>query len=195
MRRHASAVAKVSPQSSVQTEEPRETTRRLLTLGRVWDALALLAVAFALWKIFIAPRSLGPPHSLPAPHAVYEQLEGGTFRVAEQRGHTLFLDFYASWCGPCKAELPLVEAWAASHPQAVVVPVDVGEPRSVAAQFAQRLHLRGVVLDTRENARPLFNVAGFPTIVVIDPSGYIRAKWEGLNPAIALAMTNAARKL
>lgn len=172
-----------------------EPARRFFSLGRVWDALALIAVAFALWKIFIAPRSLLAPHSLPAPHAVYERLDGGTFRVAEQRGHTLFLDFYASWCEPCKVELPLVEGWAASHPQAVVVPVDVGEPRSVVAAFAQRFHIRGVALDPHTSAQPFFNVTGFPTIVVIDSAGDIRAKWEGLNPAIALALTHAQKTL
>jgi thiol-disulfide isomerase/thioredoxin len=176
----------------VQSSEP---ARRPFPLGRVWDVLALLVVAFALWKMFVAPRSFAAPRNFPAPRAVYERLDGEALRVADERGRVVFLDFYAAWCVPCKIELPLVEAWSKRHPEAVVVPIDVGEPRSVASNFARRFGLRGVALDPRASARALFGVEGFPTIVVIDPEGYIRAKWEGLNPAIAPAMSNAYQKL
>ncbi len=155
----------------------------------------MLAIAFALWKIFVAPRSFSPAGSQPAPHAVYPRINGGEFRVADQRGHVVFLDFYASWCEPCKIELPLVERWSRAHPSAVVVPVDVGETRSVADDFARRYSLQNVALDPKTSARALFGVGGFPTIVVIDATGHIRAKWEGLNPAIGLALTNAANHL
>jgi thiol-disulfide isomerase/thioredoxin len=148
-----------------------------------------------LWKIFVAPRALSAPGVYPAPHAAYPLLDGGTFRVADQRGRVVFLDFYASWCEPCKIELPLVERWRRAHPNATVVPVDVGEPRSVAADFARRYSLGDVALDSQVNARPLFGVQGFPTIVVIDATGHIRAKWEGLNPAIGLALSHASATL
>ena len=175
--------------------EEGKASQRSFAWNRVWDALAVAAIAFVLWKIFVAPRSFGPPRAHPAPHAAYDRLEGGTFRIADQRGHVVFLDFYASWCEPCKIELPLVERWRSSHPNAVVVPVDVGEPRRVAADFARRYGLRGVALDPGVSARPLFGVEGFPTIVVIDPSGDIRAKWEGLNPAVGMALSHAQATL
>jgi thiol-disulfide isomerase/thioredoxin len=164
-------------------------------LNKIFDVAAVAVIAFAVWKIFVAPRSLFAPHALPAPHATYARLDGGTFRLAEERGKLVFLDFYASWCEPCKIELPLVEGWAQRHPDAIVVPVDVGEPRSTASAFARRLHLRDVVLDPGATAGAFFGVVGFPTVVAIDGGGYVRAKWEGLNPAIALAMSNAQKKL
>jgi thiol-disulfide isomerase/thioredoxin len=163
--------------------------------NRFWDALAVLIVAFALWKFLIAPRAFSAPGSQAAPHAVYSRLDGGAFRIADYRGHVVFLDFYASWCEPCKLELPLVEAWRRGHRDAVVVPVDVGEPRAVAAPFADRYSLGDVALDPRSSGRALFGVEGLPTIVVIDSTGHVRAKWEGLNPAIGLAMTNAEENL
>jgi thiol-disulfide isomerase/thioredoxin len=163
--------------------------------SKFFDALAAIAIAFAIWKIFLAPRAFSAPGSHRAPHAVYERLDGSTFRVADQRGHVVFLDFYATWCEPCKIELPLIERWRRSHPAAVVVPIDVGERRLVAAPFAQQYALGNVALDPRSSAPALFGVEGFPSIVVIDPSGDIRAKWEGLNPAIGLALTNAEKHL
>jgi thiol-disulfide isomerase/thioredoxin len=169
--------------------------RGFFSRARLWDVLALLVVAFALWRIFIAPHALEPAGKEPAPHAVFARLDGDEFRVASERGRLLFLDFFASWCEPCTVELPLVESWARAHPSAVVVPVDVGEPAAVVRGFARRYRLHGVALDPQSSARALFGVQGFPTIVVIDPTGHIRAKWEGLNPAIALAMTDAQKRL
>lgn len=153
-------------------------------------------VAFAIWKIFVAPREFASAErARPAPHAGFERLDGGTFRVTDARGRVLFLDFYASWCEPCKLELPLVESWARKHPEASVVPVDVAEPRAVARAFARRYGLRNVAVDPRGDAAGIFQLGGFPTIVVIDPAGRIRAKWEGLNPAIGIALGNAQSKL
>jgi cytochrome c biogenesis protein CcmG, thiol:disulfide interchange protein DsbE len=172
-----------------------ESKKSLFTPSRVWDVLAAAAIAFAVWKIFIAPRVFMAPGAHRAPLAVYERLDGGRFSVAGQRGHVVFLDFYATWCVPCKAELPLVMAWARSHPDAVVVPVDVAESRSVAEPFARRFQLGSVALDFAASSRAFFGVVGFPTVVVIDPAGNIRAKWEGLNPAIGLAMSNALKSL
>ncbi len=163
--------------------------------NKLWDALAVVAIAFAIWKIFVAPRSLGAPGAHPAPHAVYERLAGQPFRVAGQRGHVVFLEFYASWCEPCKIELPLVQAWRRGHPDALVMPIDVGESRSTVSAFARRYALGNVALDPASGSRAYFGVEGFPTMVVIDASGHIRAKWEGLNPAIALALSNAVKTL
>jgi thiol-disulfide isomerase/thioredoxin len=162
--------------------------------ARIWDALALVVIAFAVWKILIAPRVLLAPHAFPAPHASYPRLDGGTFRLADYRSRPVFLDFYASWCEPCRLEMPLVEAWSQRHPDALVVPIDVGESRATASAFARRFHLPNVALDPESSAPALFSIVGFPTVVAIDRNGDIRGKWEGLNPAIGLAMSNAEKK-
>ncbi|HEY1654432.1 MAG TPA: TlpA disulfide reductase family protein [Candidatus Tumulicola sp.] len=162
----------------------------------LWDVIALAAIAFAAWKIFVAPRAFAAAdRAQSVPHATFERLDGGELRVADQRGRMMYLDFYASWCTPCKIELPLVEKWAARHPAALVVPIDVAEPRAVAADFARRYRLTNVAVDPRGDARGIFSIAGFPTVVVVDPAGRIRATWEGLNPAIGLALSNAQARL
>ena len=112
-----------------------------------------------------------------------------------QRGHVVFLEFYASWCTPCRVSLPLVESFARSHPQVRVIPVDVGEPRELAVAFARANSLLDVVVDPRALSRGYFQLNGFPTMVVIDTRGRIRATWEGLNPAVQLNMAHAAKAL
>jgi thiol-disulfide isomerase/thioredoxin len=163
--------------------------------GRVFDALALCVVAFIGWKIFFAPRALNVANAYPAPHIAYPKLDGGTFHISDERGHVVFLDFYASWCEPCRLEAPLVQHYVHAHPNVVLVPIDVGEPAAVAAAYAQRMHLKDVVLDPTSGSQGFFQIEGFPTIVVIDPQGRIRATWSGFNPAIELAMAHAQKTL
>ena len=168
---------------------------RWLTPGRFLDVIAILVIAFVAWKIFIAPRVLKGPGAYPAPRIAYQKLNGGTFHISDVQGHVLFLDFFASWCEPCKLEIPMVERYARAHPNVTVVPVDVGEPRPVAEHFAKTYRLSNVVLDPTSSAQGFFQIDGFPTIVVIDPQGRIRATWSGFNPAIGMAMSNAEKEL
>jgi thiol-disulfide isomerase/thioredoxin len=168
----------------------------LRRFSRWIDVAAALLVAFALWKFFVHPRALAnAAGAAPVPHAQFDRLGGGTIRVADQRGHLLVLDFFASWCEPCKIEMPLVQRWAVSHPNARVIAVDVAEPPVAAAAFAHRYRLRDVALDPPGDSRGIFQIAGLPTLVVVDPQGRIRARWEGLNPAIGFALDNAEKNL
>lgn len=166
-----------------------------LRWSRLWDLLALAVILFIGWKLLIAPRSLAAANAYPAPHASYARLDGGAFHIAQARGRVLFLDFYASWCEPCRISLPLVERYARAHPEIDLLPIDVGEPRAVADDFAAKMHLGNVALDPLSLSRGFFALQGFPTMVVIDPQGRIRATWSGLNPAIELAMSHAESSL
>jgi len=152
-------------------------------------------LAFALWKIFLAPRALGVASAYPAPRIAYPKLDGGTYRISDHRGRVQFLDFYASWCDPCRLETPLVQQYARAHPDVAVVPIDVGESAPIAARFAKRFGLSDVVLDPKALSQGFFQIQGFPTVVVVDPQGRIRATWSGFNPAIEMAMANAQRSL
>jgi thiol-disulfide isomerase/thioredoxin len=147
------------------------------------------------WKIFLAPRALSAARAYPAPRIAYPKLGGGTFRIGDERGRVVFLDFYASWCEPCQLETPLIERYARANPRVAVVPIDVAEPAAIAAHFARQYKLKDVVLDPSGSSQGFFQIEGFPTIVVIDPHGQIRATWSGFNPAIELAMSNAQKKL
>ncbi|MGZ3506600.1 MAG: TlpA family protein disulfide reductase [Vulcanimicrobiaceae bacterium] len=164
-------------------------------MGRVWDVLALLVIAFVLYKLLVAPRSLREANAVPAPHVTYATFAGPPFVLTQHRGRVVFLDFWASWCEPCKASLPLVESYARKHPEVDVIAVDVGEPQSVVERYAREHDMQRVALDPQSLSSGFFVIQGFPTIVVIDPQGRVRATWTGFNPAVQLNMANAARTL
>lgn len=168
--------------------------KRRFTAGRLFDLLAVAVIAFVAYRLFVAPRFLAV-HAQPAPHVTYQSLTGPPFVLTQHRGRVVFLDFWASWCEPCKLSLPLVESFARAHPEVDVIPVDEGEPRPVVASYAGAHHLSRVALDGAMLSQGFFQLDGFPTIVVIDRQGRIRATWQGYNPAVELNMSNAEQNL
>jgi peptide/nickel transport system substrate-binding protein len=162
-------------------------------LARWLDAVAVLVVLYALFHFVVGPRLMPVPPD-PAPPITLPTLDGGRFQLAAHRGRVVFLDFWASWCEPCQASLPLVERYARGHTDVDVVAVDVGENRPIAAGFAREHQLRNVVLDADQIAAHAFGVGGFPTMVVVGPDGLIRAKWAGYNPAIEAEMADASKR-
>lgn len=166
-------------------------SRRWMTRG--FDLLAAGIVLFALFRVFVAPR-LHDGAIVPAPPVVLAGLDGGRAGIEGHRGKVVFLDFWASWCGPCKLSIPLVQRFARAHPEVDVVAVDVGEPASVVRSYVRDHPMTDVALDPDETVAHAFGVADYPTMVVIDPAGNQRAKWVGFNPAIELAMDDAEKR-
>ncbi|HEY0797659.1 MAG TPA: TlpA disulfide reductase family protein [Candidatus Baltobacteraceae bacterium] len=164
------------------------TWRRRLTRGL--DLLAVAVVLTVLVRLFVLPRLFEAAVTPEVPF-VLPALESGEFRLPARPGRVVFLDFWASWCEPCKASLPLVEHYARRHRDVELLAIDTDEPREIGARFAREEGLRSVLLDSNGRVKRAYGVDGFPTIVVIDPRGFIRARWPGFNPAIELAMDNA----
>ena len=161
-------------------------------VARGLDALAVLLIAFAVWKFFVAPRNFSNPKtSTQAPPVVLPLLAGGSFELARERGRVVFLDFWASWCEPCKLSIPLVQHYEATHPNVDVVSIDAGEPAALVRRFALGRKMRRVAFDPDMNVTSAFGVQVFPTMVVIDASGKERAKWVGYNALIESAMDHA----
>ncbi len=168
---------------------------RRLTVGRFLDVVAILVIAYAAYRVFVVPRYLALGAAHPAPRVTYQTLAGPPFVLMQHRGRLVFMDFYASWCEPCKISLPWVEHYARAHPEVDVVPIDVGEPPAVVASFAKSYKLQNVAYDTQALSSGFFQINGFPTMVVVDPQGRIRATWQGLNPALQMNMANAEKVL
>ena len=176
---------------SLRAEAARVSLRRWAARGL--DILAVLVVLAAVAKFVVVPRLLHH-QVVQAPPVVLATLNGGRFDLARSRGKLVFLDFWATWCDPCRESIPLVQHFRRTHPAVDVVSVDVGEPAAFVRPYAAKFKMGDVVLDPDEIVAHAFGVSGYPTVVAIDGSGRVRARWTGFNPDIERDMADAASK-
>ena len=102
----------------------------------------------------------------------------GTVSLTSLKGHNVYLNFFASWCEPCKAEAPLIAALSkqyASH-NVVVVGIDELEQAEAAKGFATRYHLPySIALDTSGDVGGSYGLLGLPLHVFISKDGTVAA--------------------
>ncbi len=135
-------------------------------------AIALL-IAVAVFLLVSGWRSGGGPELGPkAPDFSLQQLDGATVELDSFKGQTLVLNFWASWCGPCKREIPDFARFHTSHPDVAMlgVAVDSGEAPEVA-QAAKRFGITWPVAMANSAAVRAYDVSVLPTTVIIGPDG------------------------
>ncbi len=129
------------------------------------------------------PSLQGVTHSR-APDFTLAGLDGTTLSLAGLRGKVVLLNFWATWCPPCKAEMPDLDAlqreYGAAH-DFVVVGVNVEEDPATVKSFVKKNGLSfPILLDSKSQVTTqLFGVRGMPTTLIIDREGFIRDAWNG----------------
>lgn len=116
----------------------------------------------------------------PAPDFTVEVIDGGTFTLAEARGQPVVLNFWASWCAPCREEIPDISAYADANPDVTVVGVAVRDIEQNARRFADEIGASyPLALGTSEveDAYPAF---GLPYTVIIDSGGVVTQIFNGI---------------
>jgi len=111
-----------------------------------------------------------------APDFQLMTLEGGTATLSKHRGHRVLLNFFASWCQPCRDEMPGVQSQAEAHASHdwVVLGIDVMETREAAATFRDEFDLTfPILLDEYGWVTATYQVKGTPTSLFIDREGMI----------------------
>ena len=120
----------------------------------------------------------------PAPEFELPRLSGGgTASLADYRGKVVVLNFWASWCDPCKAESPLLERWhqRLSKQGGLVLGVDVQDLSGDARAFVDEFRLTYPMLrDGPGKLRDDFGILGLPESFVIDRRGRIAAVVRGV---------------
>ncbi len=116
-----------------------------------------------------------------APEFQLSNLKGSTGKLSDYKGHPVLINFWASWCDPCKAEMPLLEQYSQKYsPGLVVIGVNYEEGKVVAQQFIDKTGVSfPILLDTEGKTAELYEVRGFPTSFFIDAGGVLRAEHIG----------------
>lgn len=119
--------------------------------------------------------------------------DGGTFRMRDHRGSPVLLSFWASWCGPCRAELPALSRWATAHPDVRVFTVNVDRARPPAERFLQAVTFDlPVAYDPDANQLGEFGVMSMPTMFLFDRSGAFAWSHTGYSAERGFAELDAA---
>lgn len=119
----------------------------------------------------------------PAPKGSLPRLEGsGDGSLAEYRGRWVLVNFWASWCGPCKEEAPALQSFQQEHggPGFTVVGIDSRDLTSDGREFVRRYRLSYPQLrDGDGDAAHDFGTTGVPENFLVDPKGRVRLLVRG----------------
>lgn len=139
----------------------------------------LLAIAGAAFADASAAQSMRKPWPArkPTPTLDLPALDGKAWRLADERGHPLLLNFWATWCEPCRAEMPSLEQLAASQRDTGlrVIALNFREGEPAVRRFLGNTPLSlPIVRDADGAAARAFGINIFPSTVAIDRQGRTR---------------------
>lgn len=130
--------------------------------------LAVVAFVFCSSAVFAADT---------APDFTLKSSTGENVRLAEQRGQVVMLNFWASWCGPCRQEMPLLDGISKKYGKMgfVLYGINVDQDTSDAKNVLQKINVNySVLFDPESKLSDLYKVDAMPTSVFIDKSGKVR---------------------
>jgi peroxiredoxin len=178
---------------SASTVDGAKATKK--TGGRVDRRRVVLSVGLAIALVaaawFVGGRAgfgqigrggvnqdLLPKAGQPAPDFTAVSLDGEIVSLSDFRGKPVWLNFWGSWCPPCRAEMPDIEAaYEQLAPRGLVLlAVSLGDPPAQAAEFAARNHVTFTVLldPNRTLTSAAYPVYNFPTHIFVDETGVVR---------------------
>jgi len=156
---------------------------------------ALMTWLGPLW-LAVAPAHAGP-ELIPedavdmvgrtAPSFAATTLDGQPFDLESTRGKPVVLAFWASWCGPCRLELPALSKLQKERSDIVIYAVNVDRDRRKADAFLRKIEVDlPVVWDNESKAMGQYDVLSMPTTFLLDPQGTVKLRKVGYSEAKGL---------
>lgn len=126
-----------------------------------------------------------PSETLPLIDFELKNLSGETKKLSDYKGQFIFLNFWATWCGPCRSEMPSMEAvyQELKSDGFTIVAVDLGEKKSTVQKFADEFDLTfPILLDESNLVGSMYNAQSIPTTYLIGRDGNIIGRAVGARP-------------
>lgn len=151
----------------------------------------LLAAAGSATATALQPSAIAPDFTL-------RSMDGPNLRLQEQRGRVVMVNFWASWCGPCRQEMPhlnkLYDKYRGSG--FVLLGVNIDDNARTATELAAKLGLRfPVLLDTDKTVSRLYEMGAMPATVMIDREGRVRYLHRGYRDGVEITYDEQVRAL
>ncbi|GGA32424.1 thiol-disulfide oxidoreductase ResA [Kroppenstedtia guangzhouensis] len=149
---------------------------------RVLMLLMVGAVAFAIYKTMSGGEKQTVEEEMEAPDFQLQTLEGKELKLSALRGQTVLLNFWASWCEPCRDEMPAIEKVYEKHKEKglVVVGINIAESKLTVKGFVRQLDLSfPIVLDKERKVVDQYQIGPIPTSIFIDKEGRVVRNVKG----------------
>jgi peroxiredoxin len=179
--------AAVRERAPRQAAAPAVSGTRMIGVGLVSIGILLILVFGFDWGIFAgnAPAA-DPPRGITigqkAPEFETVNLDGAEIALSDLEGKFVLLNFWATWCSPCRIEMPFLQAQHEQHrDDLAIVGVDFDEPPDLVAEFVEEYGLTfEIALDPGGFIQELYEIRGYPTSYFLDREGVIRSVHIGV---------------
>ena len=145
----------------------------------------LAASSLVLATTLPAASALAVGVDAEAPDFTLETLSGGNLRLEEMRGQVVLINFWASWCGPCRQEMPILDRIHSRYEDTgfAVLGVNVEGKKGPAQKIVDKTNVRfPVLIDAAQDVSETYDLKAMPTTVVVDRDGVVRYIHRGYKP-------------
>lgn len=151
-----------------------------MKLLKDWGLALAVGLAVFLLAEWISHRSNVPPGQA-APLFELVNVDGGTVKLADLQGKTVVLNFWGTWCPPCRQEIPEFAEFATEHPDVTILGIasDSGEG-AVLKRAAVALGVNYTVLESTPQVLAAYGIDAYPTTVVVAADGTVGAVRTGM---------------
>ena len=143
------------------------------------------SIAAGALALFIAQGALAVGLKDNAPDFTLKSLEGSNLRLEEYRGQVVLINFWASWCGPCRQEMPLLDRLHHRYEDTgfAVLGVNVEGEAAPAQEIVDKTNVTfPILIDDGQKVSEMYNLQAMPSTVVIDRDGVVRYIHLGYKP-------------
>lgn len=157
----------------------KKTSLTKILVGLV--ALAAVVAGLSALAFSSSSKEARPEVGYTAPDFTLSDLDGKQVNLSDLRGQVVYLNFWATWCPPCREEMPAIQAIHEEMGDKVkVLAVNVEGTRDEVSAFAKEFGLGfQIALDGDLSVARMYQVRGIPVSLFIDKNGVIRAKFVG----------------
>jgi thiol-disulfide isomerase/thioredoxin len=123
----------------------------------------------------------------PAPAFKLPDISGQQISLDQYKGKVVLLDFWATWCGPCRMTMPVLESLQKEYPdRLVLLAINLQEPKGEVQEYIRQHNLKSrVLLDEQGTVGGQYGTDAIPMQVLIDKGGIVRDVLTGYNPRMA----------
>ncbi len=160
-------------------------------LSKRWALPLLLAGA-------VGSANAAVQMSAAAPDFTLRSVGGANLRLQEQRGQVVLVNFWATWCGPCRQEMPHLNTLYSKYRSSgfVLLGVNIDDDPRAAADLATKLGVRfPVLLDTDKKVSRVYDMSAMPATLLIDRDGRVRHIHRGYRDGVEKTYEEQVRSL